>query len=95
MRLAECRSASAGTPRRGKGPPVRLTGYAGRVEFRLQRTVRVLTSAAHAKGDAVREYWRSRPPEERLAAVEFLRRQHGETDAGLRRGIRVVDRQRG
>ena len=46
------------------------------MEFRLQRTVRVLTAAEHATGAASREYWRGQPPAERLAAVEFLRRQH-------------------
>jgi len=37
-------------------------------------------------------YWRSRPPEERIAAVEFLRRQfHGNTTR-LQRSARVVQR---
>jgi len=40
-------------------------------------------------------YWLSRPPRERLAAVEYLRRQvHGST-ARLQRVARVVQRVRG
>jgi hypothetical protein len=37
-------------------------------------------------------YWRTRTPEERLAAVEFLRRQHVGAGTRLRRILRVVDR---
>ena len=72
----------------------RHTSYTDRVEFRLQRTIRVMSAAEHATGRPSRESWRSRPPEERFAAVEFLRRQHGGTGAGLRRVLRVLDRPR-
>ena len=38
------------------------------------------------------EYWLSRPPEERIAAVEFLRRQwYGNTER-LQRVVRVIKR---
>ncbi|MCP4642415.1 MAG: hypothetical protein GY851_18365 [bacterium] len=35
-------------------------------------------------------YWLSRPPEERVAAVEFLRRQHYGTLPRLQRTVRVI-----
>ena len=39
------------------------------------------------------EYWLSRPTEERLGAVEFLRRQYyGRSAARLRRVVSVADR---
>ena len=71
------------------------SGYTGSVEFRLQRVLQVTTSAAHATGEGSRRYLQSRTPAERLAAVEFLRRQHGGTGARLRRVLRLVDRTRG
>ena len=42
--------------------------------------------------EAEGEYWLTRPPAERLAAVEFLRRQHARPGARLRRVLRVVER---
>jgi len=38
------------------------------------------------------EYWMSRPPEERVAAVDFLRKQHRGSAAGLQRVARVIQR---
>ena len=38
------------------------------------------------------EYWRSRPPEERIAAVERLRREYYGNLPGLSRVVRVVQR---
>lgn len=39
------------------------------------------------------DYWLSRPVEERLSAVEFLRRQYyGRSSAGLRRVVSVLKR---
>jgi len=55
----------------------------------------VTTTAEHASGDDARRYWQSRPVSERLAFVDFLRRQHGGTRTRLRRVLRLVDRQRG
>jgi len=37
-------------------------------------------------------YWRSRSPEERVAAVEFLRRQYYGSTARLQRVARVTQR---
>ena len=39
-----------------------------------------------------RKYWLSRPPEERLSAVEFLRKQHYGNSARLQRTARVIQR---
>ena len=41
------------------------------------------------------EYWLSRPPEERLEAVEILRRQVYEDTPGLQRVVRVIKRSQG
>ena len=38
------------------------------------------------------EYWQSRPPEERVAAVDYLRRQYYGDTARLQRVVRVVER---
>lgn len=38
------------------------------------------------------EYWLSYPPEERLAAVEFLRKQWYGSTARLQRVVRVIKR---
>ena len=48
--------------------------------------------------DEIREnltYWRSRPLEDRLAAVEILRRQAYEDTARLQRFARVLQQARG
>ena len=37
-------------------------------------------------------YWLSRTPEERVAAVEYLRRQHNGSSARLQRSARVIQR---
>jgi hypothetical protein len=45
--------------------------------------------------DEVKEnlvYWLSRPPEERVAAVEDLRRQFNGSSARLQRSARVIQR---
>jgi hypothetical protein len=38
------------------------------------------------------EYWLSKSPEERIAAVEYLRRQYYGNSAGLQRSARVIQR---
>jgi hypothetical protein len=55
---------------------------------------RVLAKRDLADGDAAKRdlaYWLSRPPEERIAAVEDLRRQHHGDSARLQRVVRVID----
>ena len=41
------------------------------------------------------KYWLSRPPEERVAAVDYLRRQFNGTATRLQRTARVIERARG
>ena len=38
------------------------------------------------------EYWLSRPPEERVAAVDYLRRQFNDSRERLQRFVRVIQR---
>ena len=40
-------------------------------------------------------YWLTRPPEERVSAVEILRRQHDGCTSRLQRVARVVERAQG
>jgi hypothetical protein len=61
----------------------------------MERTIRVLTFDEHAKGNADLEYWLTRPPEERVSAVERLRVQHHGTGVRLQRVLRnVIDPRR-
>lgn len=63
------------------------------VEFRLdRRALTVTTFAEEARANRALTYWRSRPAAERLAAVEFLRRQFIGPGARLRRVLRVIER---
>ncbi len=67
----------------------------GMIELTVRRAgLRAGTSQSTTQ--AVRsdlEYWLSRPAEERLSAVEFLRRQYyGRSSAGLRRVVSVLKR---
>ena len=56
----------------------------------IRKVVRKLTLREAASPKLDLEYWLSRPPEERIAAVEALRRQmHGST-ARLQRSARVI-----
>lgn len=52
--------------------------------------VRKLSESSQAAEDL--EYWLSRTPEERIEAVEYLRRQHYGSTEGLQRVARVVER---
>ena len=38
------------------------------------------------------EYWLSKTPEERVAAVDYLRRQYNERGERLQRSVRVIQR---
>jgi CHAD domain-containing protein len=52
-----------------------------------------LDKASSIKQDLA--YWLSKTPEERIAAMEFLRRQHDGTSARLQRTARVIQQTRG
>ncbi len=60
----------------------------------MDKTVAFKGKISEAPSDA--EYWRSRPPEERLAAVEELRRDfhgpHYDSEQRLQRVVRIVVR---
>jgi hypothetical protein len=63
------------------------------MEFRLDRRVLTVTPFAEAAAsNRTLVYWRSRPASERVAAVEFLRRQIVDPGTRLRRVLRVIDR---
>ncbi len=61
------------------------------MEFRIQRALTRKTFGDDERANAALAYWLSRPPEERVEAVEFLRRQVVGPDARLVRVLRVVD----
>jgi hypothetical protein len=49
-----------------------------------------LNNASSEKRDL--KYWLARSPDERISAVEILRKQHNECSARLRRVARVIKR---
>lgn len=57
----------------------------------LQRTLRLTSFADEERTRPALRYWISRPPEERVAAVEYLRRQVDGSGTRLRRVHRVLD----
>ena len=57
----------------------------------LQRIVRLTSFAEEERTRPDLHYWLSRPPAERVAAVEYLRRQIDGAGARLRRVHRVLD----
>ena len=57
----------------------------------LQRVVRLTSWAEEERTRPALRYWLSRPPAERIAAVEYLRRQIDGSGARLRRVYRVLD----
>lgn len=63
------------------------------MEFRMdRRALSVTTFAEETRTNPSLTYWRSRPPAERVAAVEFLRRQFIEPGTRLRRVLCVTER---
>ena len=59
-------------------------------EFRMDRTVFRVVSFGDDSSDVA--YWLSRPPQERLAAVEMLRRMYHGDIPRLQRVFRIVER---
>jgi hypothetical protein len=57
----------------------------------LQRVIRLTSWDEEEQTRPALHYWLSRPPAERIAAVEFLRRQVDGSGARLRRVHRVLD----
>ena len=63
------------------------------MEFRLVKKITFKGKIKDAPDDY--DYWKTRPHEERIAAVEFLRKLHyGETTPRLQRVYRIVKRKR-
>ena len=58
----------------------------------IQRVVKKANLGEFSEVKDNLSYWLSRTPEERIAAVEFLRRQHHGSSARLQRSARVVQR---
>jgi len=61
------------------------------MDFRIERVIRVTTFDEERRRNAALDRWLARPPAVRVAAVEFLRRQHLGPGARLQRVLRVVD----
>jgi len=61
----------------------------------IQKIVKIrdIDDPASIKDDLA--YWLSKDPEERLAAVEFIRRQYHGNTARLQRTARVIQRAQG
>jgi len=61
----------------------------------IEKVVRKLDlkSASSAREDLA--YWLGKTPEERIAAIEFLRRQYHGSSERLQRVARVIQRQQG
>jgi hypothetical protein len=59
--------------------------------FQMQRVVHVTSFAEEDRSRPTLRYWLSRPPAERVAAVEYLRRQVDGAGARLRRVHRVLE----
>lgn len=71
------------------------SGYNNAVEFRLDRNALVTTTTTEdVRLNRPLAYWRARPVQERIAAVEFLRRQFIGPGARLQRVLRVTTRPR-
>jgi hypothetical protein len=58
----------------------------------IRKTVQKYKMSKHDEIRQNLEYWLSRPPEERLEAIEILRRQVYEGSPRLQRVVRVVKR---
>jgi len=61
------------------------------MRYELKRVVHVTSFADEQRTRPALRYWLSRPPAERVAAVEHLRRQLDEARARLRRVYRILD----
>ena len=56
----------------------------------IQKNVRILDLQRDSSIEEDLAYWLGKPPEERIAAIEFLRRQHHGSSERLQRSARVV-----
>jgi hypothetical protein len=56
----------------------------------IQKTVKKLNINDKEQLNSDLNYWLSRTPEERISAVEILRRQFNGNSAGLQRTVRII-----
>ena len=61
----------------------------------IQKVVKIKSLEENDSRTDDLEYWLKRPPEERVAAVDYLRRQYHGSSARLQRVARVIQRQEG
>jgi len=68
-------------------------GFEGIIDFMIRKTVQKHRLDRDSEIRQNLEYWLSRPPEERIEAVEILRKQiYGEDTPRLRRVVRIIKR---
>ena len=60
------------------------------MDFRLNRTAVKKIKVGEEEPSHV--YWRTRPEEERISAIEFLRKQYDGTESRLQRVYRIIKR---
>ena len=58
----------------------------------IEKVVRKRNLTTHSQAKEDLAYWLSRPAEERVLAVEYLRRQHHGSTGRLQRVARVIKR---
>ncbi len=58
----------------------------------IEKIVNKPTVDGYSEIQANLAYWLSRPPHERIEAVELLRRQHGDTSQRLKRVVHIIRR---
>lgn len=61
----------------------------------IEKVVHILDRREQSQDEENLKFWLSKTPRERVAAVEYLRRQYYGDTARLQRVARVVDRPRG
>jgi hypothetical protein len=64
------------------------------MDFQIERVLRKTTFEEERRSGARLAGWLAQPPHRRVAAVEFLRRQHIGPGARLQRVLAVADRER-
>ena len=56
----------------------------------IQKTVKKINLTEKEQLNSDLNYWLSRTPEERISAVEILRRQYNGNSAGLQRTVKII-----
>jgi hypothetical protein len=61
----------------------------------IEKVVKKFDLERHSSTKEDLAYWLSKTPEDRIEAIEFLRRQHHGSSARLQRSARVIQQTRG